>query len=185
MKRIAAILLLGMLLFSWGGYRLFTGFLENRADARLSASIDRNQYSESDLISIKVATSLPYYHNSAEYERVEGEINIKGTTYTYVKRRVYNDSLELLCIPNMEKTGLKKAKENYGRMVNDLAGNNTASGKAGHPSFTAKFSIQDFTDDHGFLWQFKTEESSVDFGRQVFAGLKSVLLQRPDRPPQA
>ena len=58
-KRIASILLLGILLFNMGGYRLLSNYFEDMADQRMQAELDMNLYNESDLISIKVAAGLP------------------------------------------------------------------------------------------------------------------------------
>jgi hypothetical protein len=185
-KRVAAILLLGVLLFNWGGYRLFTNYLENRADTRLEASLDQNDYDESELVSIKVATHLPYYASSPNYERVDGEITIKGVSYKYVKRRLYNDSLELLCIPNVEKTGLRNAKDNFYRMANDLANDNSSSKKSGgNHSHVTKFAVSDFTDEHGFVWQYNSIDERVSRSSQVFADIRSAFLDRLEKPPQA
>ena len=54
LKRIAAILLLGILLFNWFGYRLFIIFLENTENNKLEIRLDENNYDESELISVKV-----------------------------------------------------------------------------------------------------------------------------------
>jgi hypothetical protein len=185
-KRIAAILLLGILLFNWGGYRLFTDYLEDRADSRLEASLDANDYNESDLISIKVAANLPYIANSETYERVDGQITIKGVQYNYVKRRLYNDSLELLCIPNIARTGVQNARDDFFRLANDLASNTPSSKKStGHTHLT-KFSVQDYTNDHhSFSWQFRDTDLSETWNVQVMADLKSEFLSRLDKPPQA
>ena len=77
-KKIASILLLGILLFNWGGYRFFTNYLENRADTKLEASLNAHEYNESDLISVKVDIDLSDYASSETYERVNGEVTIKG-----------------------------------------------------------------------------------------------------------
>ena len=186
MKRVASILLLGILLFNWGGYRLFTDWLEQNADTKLDTSLDAHTYNESDLISIKVAANLPYYTNSANYERVNGEIDIKGLHYKYVKRRLYNDSVELLCIPNIAKTGLENARNDFYRLANDLVSNNSSSKKStGNHSHVSKFSVQDFTDDHAFVWQYKTGDLRSSRYSSVFADVKSAFLSRLDRPPQA
>jgi hypothetical protein len=100
-KRIIAILLIAILLFNWVGYQLYTAIMEQRADNTLIASLDENNYTESELISIKVpAVHLSYYVNTKEFERVDGKVEIAGVQYNYVKRRYINDSLELMCIPN-------------------------------------------------------------------------------------
>ncbi len=112
MKRIAAILLLGLLLFNWVGYELYTAILQDHADKTMIATLDQNNYSDADLISIKVpAVHLSSYVNTKEFQRVDGKIEIEGVQYNYVKRRFTEDSLELLCIPNKTSTRMQNRQE--------------------------------------------------------------------------
>lgn len=186
MKRIASILLLGILVFNWGGYRLLSDYFEGRADEKLQTALDRNQYNENELLRIKVAASLPYGSNSEQYERVDGNIEINGVTYTYVKRRFYQDSLELLCIPNTAKAGIKNARDEFARLANDFITSNTSRKAPSHHSHSAKFSVQDFTNDQDFFsWQFRDADLKGNWNRTISADMKSVYLSRPDRPPQA
>lgn len=128
LRRIAAIFFLSILCFNFLGYRYFFDFLEQRHDSRFEAQLDEDDYDESSLISIRTAFSNPYYNhtNSGEFERWKGEIEIDGVHYKYVKRRIFNDSIELLCIPNTTAHELKKAEQDFYRMTNDLQ---TNSGK--------------------------------------------------------
>lgn len=92
------------------GYRLLTGILEQRASDRLEARLDRQQYDEDQLISIKIPlTHLAYYNTSTVFERTNGRIDVHGIPYQYVKCRMYNDSLEMLCIPNAVELKLRHA----------------------------------------------------------------------------
>jgi hypothetical protein len=50
---------------------------------------------------------------------VEGTIEIDGLEYKYVKRRIYNDSLELLCYPNTAKQKLQSAKAHFFEITNE------------------------------------------------------------------
>ena len=186
-KRLASILLLGILVFNWGGYRLLSGYFESRADERLQVALDHDQYNENELLRIKVAASLPYGSSSEKYERVDGNIEINGVTYTYVKRRFYQDSLELLCIPNTTKAGIRNARDEFARLANDFIANNTSSKKApSHHNHSAKFSVQDFTNDHDFFfWQFRDSGLTGNWNTMVPADMKSVYLSRLDKPPQA
>ena len=120
MRKIAAILLLVILLFNWVGYRFLSSYLQHRSDRQLEAKLDKNEYNEKDLIEIKVPLHLPYQLNWREFERFDGEIDIEGVHYKYVKRKVYNDSLVLLCVPNTSKQNLEKAKDDYFKVVNDI-----------------------------------------------------------------
>jgi hypothetical protein len=185
-KRIASILLLGILLFNWGGYRLLSGYFESQSDTQLQAELDLHHYNESDLINIKVAASLPYGSSSETFERVDGNIEMNGVTYTYVKRRFYQDSLELLCIPNTERTGIKNARDEFAKLANDFITSNTSKKASSNHTHLAKFSVQDFTDDHhSFAWQFRDLDLSATWNRMDFAQMKSEYLSRLDRPPQA
>lgn len=121
LKQLAAILLIGILFFNWYGYQLLTAYWQQQSDNKLEARLDKHEYTDDQLVSIKIPlTTLAYYNNSSSFERVNGQVEIKGIHYNYVKRRIYGDSLELLCIPNTAAMNLQKAKNEFFRQVNDL-----------------------------------------------------------------
>jgi hypothetical protein len=125
LKKLAAILLTGILFFNWYGYQLLTLYWQQQAESRLEARLDGNQYQQSDLFSIKIPLRTVSYNNGSDgFERVSGHLDIGGVRYNYVKRRIFNDSLELLCIPNIATTNLQKAKNEFFRQVNDLQQHN-------------------------------------------------------------
>ena len=115
---------MGILFFNWYGYQLITNYWQDRADRNLEASLDRRDYDEGQLISIKVPiTSLSYYNSSTSFERVDGQIEINGVQYNYVERRILQDSIEYRCIPNQMAIRLKNTKDVYFQLVNDLSQN--------------------------------------------------------------
>jgi hypothetical protein len=121
MKRVFSILLICLLLFNWFGYRLLISFIESKDNIRMEMQLDKNNFDESQLISIKIPMRyLPYSTGSSAFERVDGQIEIEGIPYKYVKRRLYNDSLEMLCIPNKTAMKWQNAKNEYFRFANDL-----------------------------------------------------------------
>ena len=152
MKRLAAILLLGIFLFNLVGYRWVISYLENKADERLDGTISASAYSASELISFKTPVTVPYYNNSSSFENAEGEVNINGTYYRFVKHRIYNDSVELLCIPNNSKKELMSARDDFFKLVNDLQQNSSGKKRA-HPGKSIDFRkiISDY--DKGIHWQ--------------------------------
>jgi hypothetical protein len=100
---------------------MLNAWLENRATDKLQLQLDDNQYDQTKLISIKVpATHLSYYNNSEKFEPVQGQIEIGGLQYSFVKRRLFNDSIEMLCIPNAEAMHYKRANYDYFKLVYDL-----------------------------------------------------------------
>ena len=165
MKRIAAILLLSLLVFNWVGYEFYSAILQDRADKNMVASLDQNNYSDADLISIKVpATHLSSYVNSKEFQRVDGSIEIDGVHYNYVKRRFSGDSLELLCIPNKTATSLQTAKNEFFKLVNDLQ----------HPGQSKK------SDQHNASFKGFNAEYYAEVNVLVIAELANVRLKATD-----
>lgn len=116
LRRLLSILLLLILLFNFYGYRLMIDCMQQREQALLSARLDKEQYNEDELISIKTSLNLPYYSSSPEFERAYGSVRVNGVDYQYVKRRVFNDTLELLCLPDRAKTKLQLAKNDWFRL---------------------------------------------------------------------
>jgi hypothetical protein len=132
-KHLAAILLLGILLFNWCGYQLFVAAIENRETHNFEVRIEENNYEASSLVCIKVpCTSLPYYSNSKSFERVQGSMEMNGIEYSFVKRRIYNDSIELLVIPDKAAMHLLCAKNDIFSLINDLQSSQTKKANSHH-----------------------------------------------------
>ncbi len=106
----------------------------------MQSQLDLRHYNENQLISIKLpVTELSYYNNSPIFERVDGQIDINGIPYQYVKRRIYNDSIEFLCIPNQIALNLRTSGEDYFRLINDMQRSQQGQGHSG----VAKFFVVD------------------------------------------
>ena len=139
--------------------------MEGKANTRLEAQLDNNNYDESQLISIKVpAKHLAYYNNSKQFERVDGEIEINGIQYKYVKKRLYNDEFEYLCIPNNDVNKLRTARDDFFKLVNDLQHN--GQGKKSPSHSNTKTFIADYILDN-ISYQFSASNS--------FASAKSLF----------
>ena len=102
--------------------------LERQASVSLQQKLDRDQYNNENLVEIKVPVNLPYLSNWSEFEKYQGETEINGVHYKYVKRKLVNDTLILLCIPNQTKNELRTAQSDYFKQVNDLQGTSKKSG---------------------------------------------------------
>ena len=120
MRKIAAILLMLVFMFNLFGYKLFVSFMISNANQSLETSLDKDNYTEDQLISIKKPINLPYYNNTKDFTRTYGEVEMNGVLYQYVKSRIYNDSLEMLCIPNTSKQQLLNAKNDFAKATFDL-----------------------------------------------------------------
>ena len=125
-KKVAAILLLSLMVFNLVGYRWLFSAIEKKATATLEEKISSGKYSDEQLVEIRIPLNMPYYSDK-EYENVYGETDFNGEHYRYVKRKVSGNTLYLLCLPNKEKTSLVKVKNEFTKAVNDVPANKQGS----------------------------------------------------------
>lgn len=186
LKKLIAIFLLLMLLFNWGGYRLLSNWMANHAQAQFQLVLDEEQYNEADLLHIKVPATLPYGVSNAQFEKVEGSIEMNGVTYSYVKRRFYQDTLELLCLPNIQTTQIKNARDAFAQLANDFISHEGSAKKTNGNSASVKWNISDFTQDHLFFsWQFRGDVADVNWNAFVSKALPAGNLSGIEHPPCA
>lgn len=161
---------------------MLTGILEQRANLRLEARLDRDQYEDDQLIAIKVPiTHLAYYNNSAGFERADGEIEVNGIPYRYVKRRICKDTLEMLCIPNQGELQLRQSGKNYFNVVNDIE-HQPGSKSGSHPGASKSFA----TDPFICIQPIRMDNPMVALivrGYHLFINLPSLSLPTDERPP--
>jgi hypothetical protein len=117
-----------VLLFSLCGYRLVISLLQQKAEVAMAARIDRG-FKDEDLVSLKAPALLPYYTNSKDFQYISGEVELDGVIYQYVKWRIYNDTIEYLCLQNQAKTRLVNAREQFFQLACNLQLNNTKNEK--------------------------------------------------------
>jgi hypothetical protein len=117
-----------VLLFNVFGYRIVFSYLEKKASQVLTASIETKSFDESNLIEIKTDLNMPYIADK-EYETAYGETVIKGVHYQYVKRKIENNVMYLMCLPNEEKIILAETKSNVEKN-NAETGNSTSKHKS-------------------------------------------------------
>ncbi len=126
LKKSIAIFFLALFLFNLIGYKSLFYYLQQQSDEQFRASLDKNDYNAQDLITIKIPLSVPYQVESKDFERVDGEINLDGKIYKYVKRKISNGDLILLCLPDQNKMRLQTAKDDFFKFANDLQQNSSS-----------------------------------------------------------
>ncbi|HVF81687.1 MAG TPA: hypothetical protein VM884_07125 [Flavisolibacter sp.] len=180
MKRLTAILFLSILVFNFYGYRLVLSYMQADNKVAIERQVDKKEYNDNELISFKTTLNLPYYTSSAEYERAYGSVSIDGKEYEYVKRRVYNDTLELLCLPNNVETKIKTTG-------NDIA-KASADGRAAAPlkksASALKMPLPDFCQSLKI-----TNASFTEISKGHHFILNTIFLpadhsSQPERPPK-
>lgn len=184
MKKLAAIFLLALFLFNFAGYRLLFDYAQQLSDSRLQAALDKNQYDERDLVTIKVPLSLPYQTSWKEVERVDGEVNLDGKIYKYVKRLYSEGEMIYWCLPNEQKMQLQTARDEFFKYANDLM-QNSSSKKSDHSNNSfSKNTLSDY-DDHQISYQtFSFNNSSRHEVAFDISSLSNGVCSTPAQPPE-
>jgi hypothetical protein len=183
LRKSAAIILLLILLFNMIGYRVWFYYAEQKADLAMESRLDKDQYDVNDLISITVPLDNPYQLEQRNFQRIDGEFNFQGKNFKYVKRKVTDGKLILLCIPDARKMVLKKGKAEYGNAANDINGNSRGSSRSGTQK---SFGGNDYTFE---TFQLDTSRLPV-FHTSILNGfvdskLVSAQVPAPGKPPKS
>src|SRR4029079_7815503 len=126
----------------------------------------------------KTPLNLPYYTSSPAYVRAYGSVNVNGVEYEYVKQRVFMDTLELLCLPNAEKTKLQTVKNGFLKLSIDVQSPVKKS------SDVVKISLPDFIQEMRLfsleeVYLVSTRHHSTDCNF-IFARHTTLLEQPPE-----
>ncbi len=93
-----------------GYYFVYLG-LRFQANTEMAQRLDSESYSEDETITIKIPFTLPYWSDSKDFERVNGEFVHNGEFYKLVKQELKNDTLSVVCIHDF------KQKRNFNFMA--------------------------------------------------------------------
>jgi hypothetical protein len=182
LKKLTAIFLVIIFLFNLGGYRLWFYFEQQRSDKNLEALLDKEEYNEAELITIKVPLPLPYQSDSKDFERITGEINFNGKIYKYVKRKIENGEFVLLCLPDKNKMQIEKAKEDFFKNTNDLTQNNSKRSD-NSKSISFKKASSEY-DQYSLSFKINSLNNiSQNFGLHKVESLLSSPHISPEQPP--
>ena len=179
MRQLSAILFLAILLFNFYGYSLVIDCMQNRQSAILESKLDKQQYNDDELISIKTPLNLPYYTSSPTYERAYGSLEVNGTVYEYVKRRVNHDTLELLCLPNKAKTNFRSVKNEFVKFATDAT-----SSQQDKKSNVFKISFPDFYQDIDVYALNEAQKTSTKYFFFNTAFLQADYSLKGEQPPE-
>ena len=183
MKKLAAILLIALFIFNLFGYRILYYFAQQDSDINLEKALDKDQYSEEDLITIKIPISVPYQVERKDFERFDGEIKLNGKIYKYVKRKVCDGNLVLLCLPDHNKMRLETAKNDLFKNSNDLQ--NPGSKKPGNSKSVSGKNLSNEYNQNLAEYRIAFYDVLNNFAFPNLATpLSSGLHSSPEQPPE-
>lgn len=120
MKRALSISLLIAIFFNIGGYYLVFWGLKTNASHELIQQLDNDQYSEHEILELKIPLNLPYPLQQNGYERINGEFDYNNQHYKLVKQKLDRDTLFIVCVQDKKADKLNRAQSDFTKVANDL-----------------------------------------------------------------
>ena len=158
--------------------------LQQKADDNIVSKIDRYDYNNADLITLTVPLSMPYLTDSKDFTRTDGEITLNGKIYHYVKQKISEGNLILMCLPDEQKTHLQNAKEDFFRLASELQ-NNTAPQKSGNNTQVINLLISDYEELQITAYNFSADQITNSFFDHTAFALQKGEGVTPEQPPEA
>jgi len=120
LKKAFSITLLALFLFQFVGYYFVYIGLRYRAQSEMLVRLDAGNYSKEETVTLKIPFTLPYWMDSREYERVNGEFQYQGEFYQLVEQKLEKDTLYVICIRDVREKKLHEVMTDYVKLTNDL-----------------------------------------------------------------
>ena len=182
-KKIISLLMLLLFTFNLVGYRLLVYYGQQQNDLALEASFDADNYQQKDVFIIAVPLNLHYAPNLKDFERFDGEVSYKGKLYKYIKRKVYNSKLILVCLPNVNKMRLENIGNSF---FKSTAGDqdNTSKKNQNHKNDNIKKLASDYDNfiSETIAQHWQNLAAINYFGYAI--KLKLNNIETPTQPPQ-
>ena len=179
MRKLFSILFALLLLLNvMGYYGVFLG-LQYKNDKEMIQKFDSEDYSDSDIVTIKIPISIPYALDSKDFERVDGKFEHNGEFYRLVKQKLSQDTLYVACVKDYENKRIDDAMTSFVKTFTDKPVDNHSSSKV-VITFTKDYISQSFTVQHlAFGWESDVvKESSCSVLKSSFT---SSIVHPPER----
>ncbi len=119
LKKAIAISLLLLLLFTTGGYYFIFWGLKQDAISKLNKKLDEDKYEEGETLLVKVPLTLPYPIANIGYQRISGQYEHNGESFSLVKQKHEADTLYIICIKNERVGHYNKAVQNLVKQTSE------------------------------------------------------------------
>ncbi len=179
MKRFFALFLLSIHLFNTGGYTFAFQYFIHQSELSIVKNIYENKVDATQLVQIKVPVNNKGITNWPDYERVQGQIQLKDGFYNYVGVKMTQDTMFLVCVANSTKTKLFNANIIVAKNVSDAP----LSKKGEAPAKKAPSSVSEYNNpvvSYNFL---NFDDSVERIVNLISSKLTSPYIKSPGKPP--
>ncbi|HEX5169495.1 MAG TPA: hypothetical protein VFW11_09990 [Cyclobacteriaceae bacterium] len=120
MRRLAGICFLLLFLANIIGYYGLLMITKSRIESRITERVESRTHELSGSLIIKMPLNLPYpITDSDDFVATSGKIKYGNNNYQIIKQRVYQDTLQIVCIPVQGMEKINAAISDYVKTFSD------------------------------------------------------------------
>lgn len=116
MRRLSAIFLLFLILLNTLGFYNVLLLIEKEAFRKSVTKINDTDHEISGNLLLRIPMVWPDQKNDEEYRKVNGQIEVDGEIYHYVKEKFYNDTLFIVCLRDDQTTKIKNTISDFSKL---------------------------------------------------------------------
>jgi hypothetical protein len=119
-RKLAALVMLLVILFNAGGYYFVFYGIAQHANKKLVQRFDSEAYSEKETITLAIPINLPYPIFAGDYQRVNGAFEYNSEHYKLIKQKLEGDILYIVCYKDHLAKRIVDAISDFAKFSNDL-----------------------------------------------------------------
>jgi hypothetical protein len=178
-KRLVAIIMLFLFLLNvMGYYGIFVG-LRHINVQELVQKLDDNSYKESETTTFKIPLTVPYYTDSRDFERVNGEFEHNGEVYRLVKQKLSQDTLQIVCVKDNESKKINQVLTDYVKTFTDKPGQSKQNAKSLQVLIKDFIAFSVTITSNSFGWEHTTDFTSTI--QSFDPSFSSSIIHPPER----
>lgn len=180
MRRFLAIMLLSVHLFNTGGYSLVFQYFIHQSELQIVKEIYENKVDATQLVQVKIPMNNHGMTDWPDYERIQGQVQLKDGFYNYVGVKMTQDTMFLVCVANSTKTKLFNANIIVAKNVSDAP--LTKKGQEA-PAKKTSSSTSEYNNQM-VNYAFLNFEDSIDRKENTITSkLSNPYIESPGKPP--
>lgn len=182
MKRLFAILILSVHLFSSGGYVLFFQYFIHQSECKIVKQIYENKINARQLVQFKIPVHNPDMKDWDDYKHLQGQLQVKNGYYNYVGAKVTRDTMYLVCVANITKTRLTELNLIVAKDFSDTPQGKKAPEQQPVKKVSVAFEYNNPAVEYSFVTFFTDINESLNLSSEL---LTNPYIESPGKPPNS
>jgi len=141
MKRLFSFFFLLLILLNTVGYYEVLLFMEKQNYAEAVQKISGNENEIAGNLLLKIPLASRFNEDDDEYRKAQGEITVEGELYHFVKQKLYQDTLYIICLRDTKTSEVREALADLSKTMADQNHKSGSTQKGVDVSFAKYYTL--------------------------------------------